>query len=66
MIRLERDRLKLELEQIAATRSNFEELRTKAHLLEIVMRERDQFKAKYEELLGLECECDILKAQVRT
>lgn len=64
MVKLERDRLKLKLDEILAVGEDFETLRAKAQLLNTIKHERDLYKEKYEELLGLECECDILKNQV--
>lgn len=64
MVKLERDRLKLKLDEILAVGEDFESLRAKAQHLQTIKHERDVYKQRYEELLGLECECDILKNQV--
>lgn len=32
--------------------------------IDVLKAERDLFKSKYEGLMGLECECDILRSQV--
>lgn len=63
-LRMERDRLKARVDELAAMETEYMELLNKLRMFETIKAERDMYKSKYEELLGLECECDILRAQL--
>ncbi|KAL1509119.1 hypothetical protein ABEB36_003910 [Hypothenemus hampei] len=64
MFRLERDRLQIKLNELAEVQAQYEELIMKMKFFDNIKDERDMYKQKYEDVLDMECKCDMLKAQV--
>lgn len=63
-MKLERDQLRMRVDQLANIEAQYMDLLDKTRGFDALKNERDLYKQKYEELLGLECECDILRAQL--
>ncbi|KAG5880204.1 hypothetical protein JTB14_018995 [Gonioctena quinquepunctata] len=59
MLKLERDRLQIKLNELSHVPEP-----VKCKCLENAALERDAYKLKYEEILGMECQCEMMKLQV--
>ncbi|CAH1175728.1 unnamed protein product [Phaedon cochleariae] len=64
MLRLERDRLQIKLNELSHVQVHNENLMLKCKCLESAVMERDAYKQKYEEVLGMECQCEMMREQV--
>ncbi|XP_056647336.1 uncharacterized protein LOC130451999 [Diorhabda sublineata] len=63
-LRVERDHLKYSLEETIRKLKDVEKMKKQIQCLEALKAERDIFKSKYEILIGLEHECDLLRDQL--
>ncbi|KAF7266369.1 hypothetical protein GWI33_020394 [Rhynchophorus ferrugineus] len=64
MLRLERDRLQIKLNELSDLQIQHEDMINKMKIFDNIKAERDMYKQKYEEVLEMECQCEMLKAQV--
>ncbi|XP_030749511.1 protein Daple-like [Sitophilus oryzae] len=64
MMRLERDRLQIKLNELSDVQNQYEDMMNKMKIFDNIKAERDMYKQKYEEVLEMECRCEMLKAQV--
>ncbi|XP_050309863.1 myosin heavy chain, clone 203-like [Anthonomus grandis grandis] len=64
MLRLERDRLQIKLNELSDIQSQSDEMLNKMKVFDNIKAERDMYKQKYEDVLDMECKCELLKAQV--
>nr|XP_023028983.1 intracellular protein transport protein USO1-like [Leptinotarsa decemlineata] len=64
MLKLERDRLQIKLNELSHVQVHNENLMLKCKCLENAVLERDAYKLKYEEILGMECQCEMMKLQI--
>ncbi|KAJ8954424.1 hypothetical protein NQ318_011099 [Aromia moschata] len=64
MLKLERDRLQIKLNELSHVQVQQENLLLKCKCLENAAKERDTYKQKYDEILSMECQCEMLRSQV--
>ncbi|KAJ8950847.1 hypothetical protein NQ314_007769 [Rhamnusium bicolor] len=64
ILKLERDRLQIKLNELSHMQVQHENLRLKCKCLESAANERDMYKHKYDEIVSMECQCEMLRSQV--
>lgn len=63
-LKCERDDLKRSVDELLRMQGDYEHMSMQMKCLDVLKSEKEMYKSKYENLIGLECECDILRAQV--
>lgn len=63
MLKLERDKLQIKINELSHVQIHNENLMLKCKCLENALAERDAYKQKYEDILSMECQCDIVRSQ---